>query len=155
MGELRGVIRSIAPDEVRVLVSSASEEACGACALRDTCVSSSKAPEETVSRQDRSARLISVYDFPAGLATGDTVLLEEAPGLQLKGAFYAFILPLILMVAAAVGLSRGGLSETVLAGVLFGLLLLYGLIVWLLREKFKTILYYKITAVASPPDRLC
>ena len=155
MAQLTGVIQSITPGEIKVLVSDASEEACGACALYDTCMSSNRVEGAEAGKKDLSARVISVFDFPVGLSVGDNVTLEEAPGLQLKGAFYAFILPLIVLVLAAVWLSRAGASESAIVGALLGLLILYGLAMWMMREQFKRMLFYKISSVAEAADRIC
>ena len=155
MGLLRGVIQSVSPEYIKVLVSDASEEACGACALRETCASSHKAKGETDEGRDLSARIITVYDYPTGLRAGDAVTLEEAPGLRLKGAFYAFMLPLVLLVAAAVILSKAGVSEAAMAGLLMGVIALYGLAIWLMRERFKRILYYRIEPASGVEDRIC
>lgn len=158
MAQLTGVIQSVSPEEIQVLVSDASEEACGACALYDSCMSSGKKDQsgkENGEKQDRSARIVAVYDFPIGLCPGDNVTLEEAPRLRLKGALYAFIIPLAVLVFAAVLLSRSGAADGVIAGVLTGLLLLYGLVLRLMRDRLKKILYYKISSVASEGDRIC
>ena len=155
MGQLTGVVQSVSPEEIKVLVSDASEEACGACALYDTCMSSNKSEDTDPDKKDRSARFITVFDYPAGLLPGDNVTLEEAPGLQLKGAFYAFILPLLVLVIAAVWLSTTGSSEAVIVAVLLGILGLYGFVMWLMREQFKKMLFYKITSVAPAADRIC
>ena len=156
MGQLTGVIQSISSGQVRVLVSDASEEACSACALYGSCMSSRKSEADpSGEKNDLSARIITVYDHPIGLNIGDNVVLEEAPGLQLKGALYAFILPLVLVVSLALTLSNLRVSEAVMAGALLAFLAVYGFVMWLLREKFKKILYYKILSVARGADRIC
>lgn len=158
MAQLTGVIQSVSPEEIQVLVSDASEEACGACALYDSCMSTGKkdpSGKGNNEKQDKSSRIVTVYDFPIGLRPGDNVTLEEAPGLRLKGALYAFIIPLVVLVCASVFLSRSGASEGVIAGVLIGFLLLYGLALRLMSSRLKKILYYKISSVASDGDRIC
>lgn len=153
MGQLTGVIQSIAPEKIQVLVSDASQEACSACALYETCMSSDKSKEQP--QKDRSARVISIYDFPAGLGEGDSVTIEEAPGLQLKGAFYAFILPLAVLVGMAVWLSGQGTSDAVFVASLLGILVLHGTGLWLMRNRLKDVLYYKISSVTHNADRTC
>ena len=161
MAQFAGVIQSVSPEEIKVLVSveASDEEVCGACALYDSCKSTGKKAQSGQDRdgakRDRSSRILTVYDFPIGLNPGDHVTLEEAPGLPLKGAFFAFVIPLFLLIFTAVFLSQYGISEGVIAGLLLGLLLLYGLVLFGMRDRLKKILYYKVSSVASDSDGVC
>lgn len=153
MGKLYGVVQSVSTDKIKVLLSDTSMETCSACALYGTCMSTRDGETSTSGKKGTKSlphREVLIYDFPAGITQGDNVTISEAPGIELKGAFWAFVLPLILLVATALLLNSHGVSEGKAIAVLFGVITLYGIVLWAMRERLKGILYYRVLSVDHP-----
>lgn len=108
-----GAVEAVYPDRLEVRITRHS--ACSSCHARGACTSS-----------DLSESVIEVRDFPAGICRGDRVRIFAKSGYQgLYAVFFAFVLPLFLILVSIFLSHRLLWSDMQLLLVLVGLLLLY------------------------------
>ena len=119
--EHKGIV--IEADNSRVLVQVRVEEACGACNSKGSCQVAGS-PNKT-------------YEFknPVGqYKIGETVNLVLKKSLGYRAVFLAYVLPLILVLSSLFILSNFVKNEGILIGVIFGTLIIYFFILYLLRD---------------------
>ena len=111
----------------RVMVEVDRTSACDGCHARGAC---------QTTLQPRKARF-TVLD-PVGAGVGELVRLELEDGAFLQACLQAFVMPLLLLVAAAVaahvGLARLGYPEWQDAGAALGALAGVGFGLWRMRS---------------------
>lgn len=129
--EHEGVISKITSDSVYVKIIQST--ACSDCHAKSACsISGSK--EKTIEIPNKT----NEYEI------GDKVIISGDSSIGLLAVFYAFTIPLILIITALVIISNTIDSETF--AVLFTLILLivYFFILYLLRERLKNKLVFTL-----------
>lgn len=119
--------------EVRITRNSA----CSTCHAKGACTS-----------QDVKEQTITITDFPIGLKEGDAVSIHADSSLSWRAILYAFVLPLILLITIVLILNSHHVSEDTMVMVLLGTLVLYGGVLWLLRNYFSRVFSFR----AEPLD---
>jgi len=125
-----GIVECVAADSCSVRILQAS--ACSSCSARKLCRSS-----------ESKEKVIEVRGHYPTLHVGDSVILTGSVRQGLQASVLAYIVPLILMVAALFACSRlYGESIGALAALL-ALALYYG-VLYLLRDKLGKKFVFKI-----------
>ena len=121
----RGRIVSITPELTTVQI--VSESACAACHARGLCsLGDSKVKEvELPTRGWDNYRV------------GDEVSVVLRASMGHKAVWLAYVLPLVVMVAALLGTLAAGGSELLAGGVAIGAVALWYLVLWLLRGRLR------------------
>ena len=121
----RGRIVSITPELTTVQI--VSESACAACHARGLCsLGDSKVKEvELPTRGWDNYRV------------GDEVSVVLRASMGHKAVWLAYVLPLVVMVAALLGTHAAGGSELLAGGVAIGAVALWYLVLWLLRGRLR------------------
>jgi sigma-E factor negative regulatory protein RseC len=120
----RGVVTTVRPGILQVKIDD--ETACDACSTQKSCCLS-KAREKQID-----------VPFSAGnYDPGDEVTVIGKNSMGLRATFIAFVLPLILMLAALAIASAMALSEQHAALISLSTLIPYYLGLYLFRNRFK------------------
>ena len=121
----RGRIVSITPELTTVQI--VSESSCAACHARGLCsLGDSKVKEvELPTRGWDNYRV------------GDEVSVVLRASMGHKAVWLAYVLPLVVMVAALLGTLAAGGSELLAGGVAIGAVALWYLVLWLLRGRLR------------------
>lgn len=127
-----GVVCSVGEGGVEVRIVQFS--ACGACKVASRCNAS----------ESKEKRLkVEVVDS-SSYAVGDGVEVEADLAVGLRAVFYAYLLPLLLMVAILVAAVLVTGSEGVAALSAIGILVPYYLLLWLMSGRMKRSLSFRI-----------
>ena len=128
----KAVVQSVTPTQITVRMTQRS--ACLHCAAGKFC-----------SAADSKERLISVPNKGnAEYHPGEVVALMGKPSVGLRAVWWAFGLPLILLLAVALVAALAlGLQDHWVVLCSLGALVLYGFVLWLMRAKFAT--QYQLT----------
>lgn len=128
-----GKVTAIRPQEVEVEVLQMS--ACSSCHARGACTASDM----------RTRSLTITRDLPLGLAVGDRVQIVADDPHVLRASAYAYVIPLLLIVAEAVLLpDLLGIGEMALVGVILATMVLYMGVLWLMRDRFRRLFTFRI-----------
>lgn len=115
-----GVVTAVYANQVEVQISRSS--ACAGCHARGACTS-----------QDRREELLTIRHFPPTLAVGDLVRITGKGNIALRAVLFAFVLPILLILAGALVLSKVGVGDALMALSLLLILVMYALVLVLLR----------------------
>ena len=128
----RGRIISITPEVTTVQI--VSESACAACHARGLCsLGDSKLKEIELPTRG--------WD---NLKVGDEVDVVLRASMGHKAVWLAYVVPLVLMVAALLGTLAAGGAELVAGLVAIVVVGVYYLVIWLLRDKLKNAYIFNI-----------
>ncbi|MDO5016731.1 MAG: SoxR reducing system RseC family protein [Porphyromonas sp.] len=98
-----------------IVVRIERHTACSNCHAKGACTSA-----------DRDEQMIEVEDYPLGTAVGDRVrIVPVEGGTPMKAVLYAFIIPLLIIIAVVIFAHYTGISETSMMLIQLGGLLLY------------------------------
>ena len=121
-----------------LLVNMLQSSACAGCHAAKLCQSSeSKEKEVEVVVSDGNA-----YQL------GEKVLLVGSVNQGLKATVWAYMIPIVLLVAVLFACVKAGLSDAVAALVSLGALVPYFVGLWLVREKFRTMFQFSVRKLA-------
>ena len=130
----RGRIVAITPEVTTVEI--VSESACAACHAKGLC----SLGDSTVKQVELPTRGWDNY------SVGQEVNVVLKATMGLKAVWLAYVIPLLIMVAALLGALAAGGSE-LLAGLLaIGAIALYYLVIWLLRGRLRNEYIFNIQA---------
>lgn len=116
--------------KVRILQSSA----CSGCKVASHC-NAAETKEKLIEVQDTDA---------ASYHVGDTVTIVADVAVGFRASLYGYLLPLLLMVAALVGVLACSHSEGAAAISALGVLVPYYIVLYLFRNKLKQSLSFAI-----------
>lgn len=136
-----GVVCSVGDGCVDVRIIQAS--ACSSCKVASRCNSAeSKVKTVRVNVSDASA-----------YAVGDTVTVGANLSVGIRASFYAYLLPLLLMVATLVAVVLITGSEGAAAFSAVGVLIPYYIMLWVLSTRMERSLCFKIVGRGEPKLR--
>ncbi|MBP5336854.1 MAG: SoxR reducing system RseC family protein [Bacteroidales bacterium] len=130
----RGRIVSITPEITTVEI--VSESACAACHAKGLC----SLGDSTVKQVELPTRGWDNYDV------GQEVNVVLRASMGHKAVWLAYVIPLIILVAALLGTLAAGGSELLAGGVAIGAIALYYLVIWLLRGRLRNEYIFNIKA---------
>ena len=120
-----GTIEKISKNTLHVKMLQSS--ACSSCHAAKLCQSSeSKEKEVEVVTENASQYRV-----------GQTVMLIGSVRQGLKATVWAYMVPILVLVAVLLGCVKAGCGETLSALLALGSLIPYFFTLWLMREKFK------------------
>ena len=130
----RGRIISVTPEVTTVQI--VSESACAACHAKGMC-----------SLGDASLKEIELPtrgwdNYPVG----DEVSVVLRASMGHKAVWLAYVIPLVVMVAALLGTLAAGGSELLAGGLAIGAVALWFGVVWLLRDRLRNEYIFNIKA---------
>jgi sigma-E factor negative regulatory protein RseC len=115
-------------------VSIVSESACGACGMKKACgMSESKEKSVTVYTPDWE-----------NYRVGEAVTVSMTQGMGTRAILYVYLLPVLVVLAGLVVLTKSGVSELVSGLAAMGLLILYYAGVYLLRHRIEREIRFEI-----------
>lgn len=132
-----GIVESIEAKGCRVRILQAS--ACSSCSARQLCRSS-----------ESKEKVIDVRGHYPTLQTGDTVIVVGSVRQGLQASILAYVVPLILMVAALFAGTRLSGEETGALAALLVLALYYGLL-YLMRDRIGKKFEFEIEVSGHQP----
>ena len=121
----RGRIVSITPEVTTVEI--VSESACSACHAKGLC----SLGDATVKQVELPTRGWDNYQV------GDEVQVVLRASMGHKAVWLAYVVPLLVMVAALLGTLAAGGSELLAGGIAILAIALYYTTIWLLRSRLK------------------
>lgn len=130
-----GTVTAVKPGFVTVQITSVS--ACSACQAHSKC--------GFAESKTKTLDIPTTDTFAVGAPV--TVTIDHTRGLA--ATWWAYLLPAILLIAVAVGLSLAGLSEPLVIVLSFAVLALYILILYLFRHKLDS----KFTLTVTPNSK--
>jgi len=130
----RGRIVSVTPEVTTVEI--VSESACAACHAKGFC----SLGDSTVKQVELPTRGWDHY------APGDEVTLALRASMGHKAVWLAYVLPLVVLVAALLGTLAAGGSELLAGGAAIAAVALYYLGLWLLRDRLRNTYIFSIKA---------
>lgn len=119
-----GVIKSVS--EGTLTIEICQTEACSACNARSMCNARSKNKEITIDTPDAA-----MYHV------GDTVTVSLGKHTGKRAVLYAYVLPLILLVAILALTIYSGMSQEGAAVASLGAVIIYFVILYLSKDKIK------------------
>lgn len=123
MIEHEGIIEKINDHQVTVRILQQS--ACSACHAKSVCMAA-----------DSKEKLVEVVDFSGRFRKNERVIIEGKESMGHKAVFWAFVLPLIILILTLIlSLSLWNFSEIEAAISAMVALIPYYLILYLLRKK--------------------
>ena len=130
----RGRIVSITPEITTVEI--VSESACAACHAKGLC----SLGDSAVKQVELPTRGWDNY------SVGQEVNVVLRASMGHKAVWLAYVIPLIILVAALLGTLSAGGSELLSGGVAIGAIALYYLVIWLLRGRLRNEYIFNIKA---------
>ena len=128
----RGRIISITPEVTTVQI--VSESACAACHARGLCsLGDSKLKEVELPTRGWDSWKV-----------GDEVDVVLRASMGHKAVWLAYVVPLVLMVAALLGTLAAGGAELLAGLIAIAVVGLYYLVIWLLRDRLKNAYTFNI-----------
>ena len=131
----RGRIVSITPELTTVEI--VSEPACSACHAKGLC----SLGDATVKQVELPTRGWDNY------AVGDEVQVVLRASMGHKAVWLAYVVPLLVMVAALLGTLAAGGSELLAGGIAIGAIALYYTLIWLLRGRLRNQYIFNIKTI--------
>ena len=133
--EHRGVVESILPHTI--VVSIAQETACAACAAATLCHSSDKQEKKMeIACQDSSSYRV-----------GQEVTIVGSMGLGLRATLWAYIVPLVVLMAVLITASRLTGNEGLGAVIALLSLFPYYILLFLFRNKLQRRFQFQIKSI--------
>ncbi len=129
--EHEGVIFRI--EKGKAHVDFIQTSACSGCHAKSIC-----------SMSEKKEKTIEIPDIDESFHVGDKVIIVGETSWGLLAVLYAFIIPLVLMIATLVIFHLYVCPETLSALSALILLVLYYMAIYLLRDKFKKKFVFKI-----------
>lgn len=127
-----GIVESIISGNVTVRIVQSS--ACSGCKIASHC-SSSESKEKLIHVKTTNSNKYSV---------GDSVIVTAAEGVGMKAVFFAFCLPIIIMMATIITEYALGQSEAVMGISALVSLVPYYFILYILRGYFEKTITFSI-----------
>lgn len=118
-----GIIKTAGAD--KTVVEIISKSACGSCNASGFCSASEAIKKEIIVSSDPFGR------YKAGDKVD--VVLGRSKGME--AVFLAYVLPLVLMLAAVLSLSYAGVSELLAGATGLGLIAIYYFLLYFFRDK--------------------
>lgn len=109
----QAIITKIEGNKLTCTVSCS--EACGSCAAKKVC---------GVSESD-SGKAITLISYNTDHKVGDTINVEVSNAMGLRAVLYAYLIPIIIIIGAVLGLQAFGISELICGISAIGALALY------------------------------
>ena len=128
----QGVVSSVESNCVTVRIVQSS--ACGECKVAGHC--------HAAESKEKMIRVET--DNPSGYRVGDTVTVATDTSMGLRASLYAYLLPLLLMVATLVIVEKATRSEPLAALLAIGVLVPYYIALYLLRDRMGRKLRFEI-----------
>jgi positive regulator of sigma E activity len=123
-------------DNKSIEVMILAQSACSACHSKSMC-SLSEMKEKTI-----------LIPMPKEkFEQGEQVSVVMAESLGILAVFYAYILPIIVLVATMAGLTLAGISEPVIGACVLILLTAYFFLIYALRNKLNKKFTFKIEKI--------
>lgn len=113
-------------DGNKIFVKITQQSACAGCHARSMCMAS-----------DSKEKMVEVIDYSGLLKQNDPVIICGRSSMGLQAVFFAFVIPLILVVAAIIVGLQLQWGEGLSAFVGLSLLVPYYFVIYLLRDKLK------------------
>ncbi|KGL47833.1 hypothetical protein HQ35_08505 [Porphyromonas cangingivalis] len=129
-----GIVTEIASDHV--IVRMVRSSACSGCHAKGVCHSG-----------DAKEELLTVTSYPRGLAVGEKVRILFSDSKGLVAVVYAFVIPLIFIVAGVTLMSYFGTSELSMLLVLLLFMVGYYLILSFFKKRFVKAFQIKIERI--------
>lgn len=129
-----GIVTEIASDHV--IVRMVRSSACSGCHAKGVCHSG-----------DAKEELLTVTSYPRGLAVGEKVRILFSDSKGLVAVVYAFVIPLIFIVAGVTLMSYLGTSELSMLLVLLLFMVGYYLILSFFKKRFVKAFQIKIERI--------
>ncbi|SJZ70126.1 SoxR reducing system RseC family protein [Porphyromonas cangingivalis] len=129
-----GIVTEIASDHV--IVRMVRSSACSGCHAKGVCHSG-----------DAKEELLTVTSYPHGLAVGEKVRILFSDSKGLVAVVYAFVIPLIFIVAGVTLMSYFGTSELIMLLVLLLFMVGYYLILSFFKKRFVKAFQIKIERI--------
>lgn len=129
-----GIVTEIASDHV--IVRMVRSSACSGCHAKGVCHSG-----------DAKEELLTVTSYPRGLAVGEKVRILFSDSKGLVAVVYAFVIPLIFIVAGVTLMSYFGTSELIMLLVLLLFMVGYYLILSFFKKRFVKAFQIKIERI--------
>ncbi|MCR4825033.1 MAG: SoxR reducing system RseC family protein [Bacteroidales bacterium] len=130
----RGRIVSITPEVTTVQI--VSESACASCHAKGLC----SLGDSTVKEVELPTRGWDTWKV------GDEVSVVLRASMGHKAVWLAYVIPLVLMVAALLGTLSAGGSELLAGLVAIAAIAVYYAVIWLLRDRLKNEYIFNIKA---------
>lgn len=132
MIEHEGIIEKINDNQVTVRILQQS--ACSACHTKGACMAA-----------DSKEKVVEVIDFSGRFRENERVIIEGKESIGYKAVFWAFVLPLVMLILTLVlTLSVWNFSETEAAICAMTGLIPYYLILYFLRKKMANSFQFNI-----------
>lgn len=123
MVEHQGIVEKISGNRISVRILQQS--ACSACHAKGVCTAA-----------DSKEKIVEVFDCSGEYKINDPVIVEGKESMGYKAVFWAFILPLLILISTLVAaVSFWNFGEMQAVSVSIGALIPYYMILYLLREK--------------------
>lgn len=126
-----GIIKLI--DNQRIVVSIISEAACVSCHAKGAC-----------SASDTKEKEIEIQNWSGDFHIGDKVEIISSKSQGYRALWFAYLLPLIIMVTSLIIILDALNNEAIAALGALLTLAVYYLILYLLKEKYKNSLIFNI-----------
>lgn len=126
-----GIIKLI--DNQRIVVSIISEAACVSCHAKGAC-----------SASDTKEKEIEIQNWSGDFHIGDKVEIISSKSQGYRALWFAYLLPLIIMVTSLIIILDALKNEAIAALGALLTLAVYYLILYLLKEKYKNSLIFNI-----------
>lgn len=120
----KGVISEIRDEAVFVNIMQAS--ACAGCHVNSAC-----------SMADKKEKVVEVFDISGKFKEGEEVMVACSSAMGLKAVFYAFVVPLFLVLVTLMSLIHVIQSEVLAIIGSISLLSLYFVVLYVLKNRFK------------------
>ena len=137
--EHEGIISRL--DEGKAWVTVIQSSACADCHAKSMCQSS-----------EQKEKTIEIPNVDTSFHKGDKVIIVGSASLGLHAVLYAFIIPLILIVAGLILSLSYSNSDTLAALVALVILMAYFFILYMLQNKFKKKFVFRITPKSPKGD---
>jgi len=130
-----GVVEDIKGNNLMVRIVTRS--ACASCQVKNLC---------NPSEMQEKVFEVPVSD-PENFSNGDRVKMAITEGRGILAVFLGYIIPLILLLTGIIVATSIGCNELVSAGVAFGLMGLYYMVLYFTRKKTMTSFSFKVTRI--------
>jgi len=113
--------------EEKIVLEICAHEACGSCAAKGMC------GQDGQSQQKR----IELHNDGVPRNVGDKVTLVISSSMGLKGAFFAYFLPVVVVLSGIIVMQQYGIGDFVSGIVALAILALYFLLLWIFKDKIE------------------
>lgn len=130
MIEHKGIIKEVFPD--KVIVQTEQTSACAGCHAKQAC-----------STFDKKERLMEIAMAGNGFKPGEPVIVTGKSSLGLSAVWYAFVLPLILMLSP-LSIKNIRQNEGIASLTALSILVIYYVFLYIFRERLKRKFIFEI-----------